>query len=75
MNKLLLILDVTILSIFEHITGWCLINFNGKYNNGNILFELLSGKLLCYATSRRLYICNEKGNFHVAGPNVTLCTL
>ena len=54
-KKPLMILDVMILSTFEHvyiITQWYLIDFSEMNDNLNVLFEvlLLSGKLLYLAT-------------------------
>ena len=52
-KKLLLILDIIIVSTFEHvyiIILWCLIDFSAMNDNANVLFEMLflSGKLLYF---------------------------
>ena len=43
-KKLIMILDILILSTFEHVyivTHWYLIGFSEMNDNGNVLFEIL----------------------------------
>ena len=77
-KKLIMILDIMILSTFEHVyivTQWYLIDCSEMNDNGNVLFEilLLSVKLLVLSN---MEIClaaeNTAVKENVAGPNIPL---
>ena len=77
-KKLIMILDIMILSTFEHVyivTQWCLIDFSEMNDNGNVLFEilLLSDKLLVLSNMEITFAAdNTAVKQNVAGPNIPL---
>ena len=77
-KKLIMILDIMILSKFEHlyiVTQWYLIDFSEMNDNGNVLFEILlqSDKLLVVSKMDIAFAAdNIAVKQNIAGPNIPL---
>ena len=73
-----MILDIMILSTFEHVyivTQWYLIDFSKTNDKGNVLFEilLLSDKLLVLSNMEIAFAAdNTAVKQNAAGPNIPL---